>query len=105
MFFDAVFASAISACFIPVFSEYLTRKGREPAFRFAGCFITVMGLLSAVLSVLGILFAVFAAIASFGIGNPDSRDHAGDENVNLADYYTHIEMIEELIKSYDKTDY
>ena len=35
----------------------LTRKGREPAFRFAGCFITVMGLLSAVLSVLGILFA------------------------------------------------
>ena len=29
MFFDAVFASAISACFIPVFSEYLTRKGRE----------------------------------------------------------------------------
>lgn len=26
-FFDAVFASAISACFIPVFSEYLTRKG------------------------------------------------------------------------------
>lgn len=57
VFFDAVFASAISACFIPVFSEYLTRKGREPAFRFAGCFITVMGLLSAVLSVLGILFA------------------------------------------------
>ena len=52
-----MFASAISACFIPVFSEYLTRKGREPAFRFAGCFITVMGLLSAVLSVLGILFA------------------------------------------------
>ena len=29
VFFDAVFASAISACFIPVFSEYLTRKGRE----------------------------------------------------------------------------
>lgn len=57
VFFDAVFASAISACFIPVFSEYLTRKGRELAFRFAGCFITVMGLLSAVLSVLGILFA------------------------------------------------
>ena len=49
VFFDAVFASAISACFIPVFSEYLTRKGREPAFRFAGCFITVMGLLSACL--------------------------------------------------------
>ena len=25
VFFDAVFASAIAACFIPVFSEYLTR--------------------------------------------------------------------------------
>lgn len=49
--------------------------------------------------------ALEVPIASFGIGNPDSRDHAGDENVNLADYYTHIEMIEELIKSYDKTDY
>lgn len=49
--------------------------------------------------------ALEVPIASFGIGNPDSRDHAGDENVHLADYYTHIEMIEELIKSYDKTDY
>ena len=49
--------------------------------------------------------ALAVPIASFGIGNPDSRDHAGDENVKLADYYTHIEMIEELIKSYDKTDY
>ena len=29
VFFDVVFASAIAACFIPVFSEYLTRKGRE----------------------------------------------------------------------------
>lgn len=49
--------------------------------------------------------ALEVPIASFGIGNPNSRDHAGDENVNLADYYTHIEMIEELIKSYDKIDY
>lgn len=49
--------------------------------------------------------ALEVPIASFGIGNPNSRDHAGDENVNLADYYTHTEMIEELIKSYDKTDY
>ena len=29
VFFDAVFASAISACFIPVFSEYLTQKGKK----------------------------------------------------------------------------
>lgn len=49
--------------------------------------------------------ALEVPIAAFGIGNPNSSDHAGDENVKLADYYTHIEMIEELIKSYDKTHY
>jgi len=68
VFFDAVFASAIAACFIPVFSEYLEKKGKKEAFRFAGNFITVMGLLTAVLTVLGMLFpqllvAVFADYA------------------------------------------
>ena len=38
---------------------------------------------------------------AFGLGNPNSRDHGGDENVNLADYYTHIELIKELIRSYE----
>ena len=53
VFFDAVFASAISACFIPVFSEYLTKEGREKAFSFSRAFLTVMGVLTAVLSVVG----------------------------------------------------
>ena len=53
VFFDAVFASAIAACFIPVFSEYLTQKGRERAFRFAGAFLTVMAVLTAALSLVG----------------------------------------------------
>lgn len=35
VFFDAVFASAIAACFIPVFSEYLEQKGKKEAYRFA----------------------------------------------------------------------
>ena len=56
VFFDVVFASAIAACFIPVFSEYLTRKGREEAFRFGGNFLSVMGLLTALLTALGMLF-------------------------------------------------
>lgn len=38
VFFDAVFASAISACFIPVFSEYLTPEG-------AGAGLPLRGLL------------------------------------------------------------
>ena len=57
VFFDAVFASAIAACFIPVFSEYLTKKGKESAFRFSGHFITVMAVLCTVLSGVGIVFA------------------------------------------------
>lgn len=56
VFFDAVFASAIAACFIPVYSEYLEKRGREAAERFAGQFITVILLLTGGLSVLGMLF-------------------------------------------------
>ena len=45
--------------------------------------------------------ALEVPIAAFGIGHPNSRDHGGDENVKIADYLTHIEMIEELMKSYE----
>ena len=55
VFFDAVFASAITACFIPVFSEYLERKSREEAERFAGAFLTLMVLLTAGLTAAGML--------------------------------------------------
>ncbi|MGM9521142.1 MAG: murein biosynthesis integral membrane protein MurJ [Oscillospiraceae bacterium] len=57
VFFDTIFASAISACLIPVFSEYLRKNGRKDAFKFAGNFITVMAVLCSVLTVLGVLFA------------------------------------------------
>lgn len=56
-FFDAIFASAISASFIPVFNEYLTRDGRREAFRLANAFITVMALATAALSVFGTVFS------------------------------------------------
>lgn len=56
-FFDAIFASAISASFIPVFNEYLEKQGREEAFRLSSAFITVMTLLTGALSVLGMMFA------------------------------------------------
>ena len=57
VFFDTLFASAISASFIPIYSEALEKKGRDEANRFAGNFITVTALLCALLSALGILFA------------------------------------------------
>ena len=56
VFFDAVFASAIAACFIPVFSEHLEKRGREEAFRFAGGFITVIALLTGALTLVGMAF-------------------------------------------------
>ena len=57
VFFDTVFASAISASLIPVFSELLRKKGKKEAMDFAGNFITVMGLLCALLTALGMVFA------------------------------------------------
>ncbi|MBR7150390.1 MAG: murein biosynthesis integral membrane protein MurJ, partial [Oscillospiraceae bacterium] len=56
-FFDAIFAAAISASFIPVFNEYLEKKGREEAFRLANAFITVTTIAAAALSALGMAFA------------------------------------------------
>lgn len=57
VFFDAVFASAVAACFIPVFSEIITKKGKRDALVFSGNFITVIGFLSLFLTILGIIFA------------------------------------------------
>ncbi len=57
VFFDIVFASAVTASFIPVFSEQLTKKGKREAMLFSGNFITVIGLFSLILTVLGIIFA------------------------------------------------
>lgn len=56
VFFDAIFASAIAACFIPVFSEYLEKKGKNEAFRFAGSFITTIALLTGALTLAGMAF-------------------------------------------------
>ena len=64
-FFDAIFASAISASFIPVFNERLERRGRDDAFRLSNCFFTWVGLATALFSTLGIVFAepIVAALA------------------------------------------
>lgn len=56
-FFDAVFASAISASFIPVFNDRLENHGREDAFRLSYSFFTWVGLLTAAFTALGIVFA------------------------------------------------
>lgn len=57
VFFDMLFASAIAASFIPIFSESLQKKGKDFSMRFAGNFITVIGLLTLVLAGAGIIFS------------------------------------------------
>ncbi len=56
-FFDAVFASAISASFIPIFNEYMGRYGEKKAFSFSDTFITLVGAFTLLLSVVGMIFA------------------------------------------------
>lgn len=56
-FFDSIFASAISASFIPVFNSRLETHGREDAFRLSSSFFTWVGLLTSAMSLLGIVFA------------------------------------------------
>lgn len=57
----------------------------------------------------GPMHTVFSAlgvpIAGFGLGHAQSRDHAGDENVKIADYVTHIALVEEFIGSYVERNY
>ena len=57
IFFDVVFASAISASFIPVFNEYMEKKGKEEAFKLSNNFITMVGMLTTLLTFFGIIFA------------------------------------------------
>ena len=56
-FFDVIFASAISSCFIPVFTEYLEKKGKKDAFELTNAFLTVVAVLTVVVSAIGIVFS------------------------------------------------
>ncbi len=56
-FFDAIFASAISASFIPIFNEYLQKKGKDEAFSLANRFITLISTVTAIMMILGMVFA------------------------------------------------
>lgn len=54
VFFDMLFASAISASFIPVFNEVFKKRGRDEAIRFGGNFITVVGAGTLLLTIVGV---------------------------------------------------
>lgn len=74
VFFDAVFASAITMSFIPVFSKSMQEGGKPRAFSFSNAFITFVGILMVVISGLGMVFS--DGVAAFAVAG---FDHAGLE--------------------------
>lgn len=45
--------------------------------------------------------ALEVPMVAFGMGNANSRDHGGDENIAIEDYVSHILLVKELIKQYE----
>lgn len=56
-FFDVVFASAISASFIPIFVEYLQKHGKKEAYALANRFITLISAVTILVMALGMVLA------------------------------------------------
>lgn len=54
---DMSLGAAISSTFIPIFNEYLQKKGKEQAIRFANNFLNIIILISLILTLIGIAFA------------------------------------------------
>lgn len=55
---DITLGAAISSTFIPVFNEYMQKNGKEKAIAFANNFLNVIIIISLVLSILGMIFAM-----------------------------------------------
>ncbi len=67
---------SLSISFIPVFTDYLTKSGREEAFRLAGSAMRVLSTLLVILALLGILLSplIIAVIAPGFIASPEKFD-------------------------------
>ena len=60
---------ALTVAFIPLFTEYLTIKGKDQALELARVVLTILSLILAVITVAGILFAPWiVSIQAFGFG-------------------------------------
>jgi putative peptidoglycan lipid II flippase len=60
---------SLTIAFIPVFTEYLTRRSREDAFQLARAVLTLLALILAVVTVIGILVSPWIVrIQAFGFG-------------------------------------
>jgi putative peptidoglycan lipid II flippase len=60
---------SLTIAFIPVFTEYLTKKSKEDAFELARAVMTLLSIALAVVTILGIVFAPWVVrIQAFGFG-------------------------------------
>jgi len=60
---------SLTIAFIPVFTEYLTKKSREDAFELARAVLTLLSIALAVVTILGVVFAPWVVrIQAFGFG-------------------------------------
>ena len=57
MLFDVVIGGVISATFIPVFNNVMTKQGKDEAMEFVNKFVTMVFLVTLAISVFGIIFA------------------------------------------------
>ncbi|MCL1989035.1 MAG: murein biosynthesis integral membrane protein MurJ [Firmicutes bacterium] len=57
VFLDIMFASVLSASFIPIFNRYLETKDKEAALRLAASFVKIIFVITAVISLLAVIFA------------------------------------------------
>ena len=55
--FDVVIGGVISASFIPVFNDIMSKRGKDEAFKFVNKFVTLILCISAAIAVLGIVFS------------------------------------------------
>ena len=61
---------SLTISFIPIFTEYLTKKGREDAFELARVVLTLLTLILAVVTVTGILLSPWIVrLQAFGFGD------------------------------------
>lgn len=55
--FDAIFASAITSSFIPIFNKCLKEEGQDKAYEFSDVFITIVSIFMTLLMIVGMIFA------------------------------------------------
>ena len=57
MLFDVIIGGVISAAFIPVFNDIVSKRGKDDGMKFVNKFVTLVVCISAVIAVFGIIFS------------------------------------------------